>query len=152
MIESMLTLGDKYDISHVRQEALGQFESAFPRKFHLVATPDYPATGFEVDDYGSICDVVALAKKFDIETSLPALYYHILIQENFPVRSVMIKLNEHFLLTTVPHVGHSAHWRTALGAERSELLRQGHSSCACQRKGPCLRRNGKAPISLALGR
>ncbi|KAH6907632.1 hypothetical protein BKA70DRAFT_1283559 [Coprinopsis sp. MPI-PUGE-AT-0042] len=84
LIESMITLGDKYDISHVLREALGQFESAFPSRFHLVASPDFPETGFDLDDYSTICDVVGLVKRFRIETSLPAIYYHILIQDDFP--------------------------------------------------------------------
>ncbi|KAH6907636.1 hypothetical protein BKA70DRAFT_1428011 [Coprinopsis sp. MPI-PUGE-AT-0042] len=84
LVESLITLGNKYDFQHLLKDALGQFEESFPRQLTLFATNDFPKTGFAMDDFHTICNAVSLAQEFKIETSLPALYYFILIQNDFP--------------------------------------------------------------------
>ncbi|KAH6911769.1 hypothetical protein BKA70DRAFT_1539049 [Coprinopsis sp. MPI-PUGE-AT-0042] len=84
LVESLITLGDKYKFDHLLKEALGQFEETFPRRLTFFASKEFPKTGFDLDDDATLCHIVDLAKNFKIETSLPALYYFILIQKNFP--------------------------------------------------------------------
>ncbi|KAH6907634.1 hypothetical protein BKA70DRAFT_1563107 [Coprinopsis sp. MPI-PUGE-AT-0042] len=86
LVESLITLGDKYKFDHLLKEGLSQFEETFPRRLTFFASNEFPKTGFDLDDDATLCHIVDLAKNFKIETSLPALYYFILIQKDFPVR------------------------------------------------------------------
>jgi hypothetical protein len=85
-VESLITLGDKYEFEHLMKEALGQFEASFPRQFTVFPSNEFPKTGFQLDHDATICSVVELAQRSKIETSLPALYYFILIQNDYRVR------------------------------------------------------------------
>ncbi|KAH6907635.1 hypothetical protein BKA70DRAFT_1563108 [Coprinopsis sp. MPI-PUGE-AT-0042] len=84
LVESLITLGDKYNFEHLLKEALGQFDASFPRQFTIFASNEFPKTGFQLDSDASLCGIVQLAHRFKIETSLPALYYFILIQDGYP--------------------------------------------------------------------
>ncbi|KAH6911776.1 hypothetical protein BKA70DRAFT_1146185 [Coprinopsis sp. MPI-PUGE-AT-0042] len=99
MLEDLLTLGDKYDFKSLRRDALGQFKASFPSHFHLVTSTAFPTSGFDLNEEKyNLCDVVELARRFQIESSLPALYYHILIQDDFPniLRTGLTPETEHY--------------------------------------------------------
>ncbi|KAH6911768.1 hypothetical protein BKA70DRAFT_1560042 [Coprinopsis sp. MPI-PUGE-AT-0042] len=60
LVESLITLGDKYNFEHLLKEALGQFDASFPRQFTIFASNEFPKTGFQWDSDASLCGIVQL--------------------------------------------------------------------------------------------
>jgi hypothetical protein len=90
MVEAMLVIGSEFGFTHLVEEALDQFEETFSENLTLVNFNNFPSGGFYLDGPSCMSDVLVVASRYGVTKSLPAIYFHILIQDGFPVSHVPI--------------------------------------------------------------